>query len=168
MGVWSAGADETWDDDGLAWRIYTHSYHTCNTYIRAHTWVRGGYPSCTDTLSFFLCFLAYTYIYVHIHTYAHKHTHIYTYIHIYTYTHILEHTYPRDHAHSGEGGGDTPAAPFTYYLDIAYLGEGEIPRLHPLHIFSELCTLRWGGDTPAAPWHVLAYLHYGKGNWWVY
>ena len=24
----------------------------CNTYIRAHTWVRGGYPSCTDTLSF--------------------------------------------------------------------------------------------------------------------
>ena len=164
MGVWSAGTDETWDDDGLAWRV-THSYHTCNTYIRAHTRVRGRYPSCTDTLSFFFvlfCFLVYIYIYVHIHTYAHIHT--YTYIYIYTHTYVNIHIPATMHTqvrgrypsctvyilprHCIPGwGGDTPAAPSAH--------------------FSELCTLRWGGDTPAAPWHVLAYMHYGKGNGWL-
>ena len=29
--------------------------------------------------------------------------------------------------------GDTPAAPNSYWLNLAYLGEGEIPQLHPLH-----------------------------------
>ena len=113
--------------------------------------MRGRYPSCTDTLSFFV-FLTYTYIcsYTYICTYTH------TYIYIYTHTW----TYISPWLCTLRWGGDTPAAPFTYYP--AYLGEGEIPRLHPQHIFSELCTLRWGGDTPAAPWHVLAYLHYGK------
>ena len=108
--------------------ILMHSYHTCNTYIRAHTQVRGRYPSCTDTLSLFF-FLS---IHIHICSYTYICTYTHTYnLHIYTHTW----TYISPRLCTLRWGGDTPAAPFTYYLDIAYLGEGEIPRLHPLHIF---------------------------------
>ena len=140
--------------------ILIHIIHVIHTYVHTLGW--GGDTPAAPTLFrvFFLVF------FFNIHIHICSYTYICTYTHIYIYTHTWTYISPRPC--TLRWGGDTPAAPFTYYLDIAYLGEGEIPRLHPLHIFSELCTLRWGGDTPAAPWHVLAYLHYGKGNGWVY
>ena len=93
--------------------ILIHIIHVIHTYVHTLGW--GGDTPAAPTL--FRFFLAYTYIYVHIHTYAHIHTHIYTH----TWTYIS----PRPC--TLRWGGDTPAAPFTYYLDIAYLGEGEIP-----------------------------------------
>ena len=38
-------------------------------------------------------------------------------------------------------GGDTPAAPVTHSLNLSYLDEGEIPRLHPLHTHWSLHTV---------------------------
>ena len=101
---------------------YTHSYHTCNTYIRAHTWVRGRYPSCTDTLSFFFVFfffLTYTYICS------------YTYICTYTHTHIYIHTYVNIHI------------PMTMHTQV----RGRYPSC-TVYILPSIPG--WGGDTPAA------------------
>ena len=141
--------------------ILIHIIHVIHTYVHTLEW--GGDTPAAPTLFrvFFGFFIAYTYIYVHIHTYAHIHTH--THIYIYIYIHTCTYISPRPC--TLRWGGDTPAAPFTYYLDISYLGEGEIPRLHPLHIFSELCTLRWGGDTPAAPWPCISIPALRQGEW---
>ena len=129
--------------------ILIHIIHLIHTYVHTLWW--GGDTPAAPTLFRFFFFFFNIHIHMLIYTYMHINTHIYTYIHthIHIYTHTHTWTYISPWPCTLRWGGDTPAAPFTYYL--AYLGEGEIPRLHPLHIFSELCTLRWGGDTPAAP-----------------
>ena len=131
--------------------IHLEYIHTCTHFGE------GEIPQLHRRSFVFFFFLTYTYICSYTHICTYKHTHIYTYIYIYIHIHSHIHIYTHTHTWTYispwpctlRWGGDTPAAPFTYYL--AYLGEGEIPRLHPMHIFSELCTLRWGGDTPAAP-----------------
>ena len=37
---------------------------------------------------------------------------------------------------------DTPSTPFTHWLNLAYLGEGDIPQLHFNHVFNILNTMR--------------------------
>ena len=87
-------------------------------------------------------------IFIHMHIYIYTHIHIYT-IHTYVNIYILAtmHTQMR---------GKYPSCTVTYYLDIAYLGEGEIPRLHPLHSFLNFAH---SGEGEIPQLHLDMYLH---------
>ena len=114
--------------------ILIHIIHLIHTYIRAHTLVRGRYPSCTDTLSFFCFFFFNIHIHMLIYTYMHINTHIYTYIYIHTHTYIYiyTHTYVNIHI------------PVTMHTQV----RGRYPSC-TVYILPSIPG--WGGDTPAAP-----------------
>ena len=119
--------------------ILIHIIHVIHTYVHTLGW-GGDTPAAPTLFRLFGFFWGFFSIHIHICPYSYICT--YTHIHIYTI-----HTYVNIHILA------------TMHTQV----RGRYPSC-TVYILPRHCIPGWGGDTPAAPWHVLAYMHYGKGN----